>query len=161
MNESEVNERETFTQLWIVIQTHFIGRYRTKDIPKRGVSVKKRIKKSLDNDFPKDGEALWACHGESFSPMLSSMGDTSIRKFQRDMRSGGNTREFMGDTGRSEGATGVDAGRVRMGSPGQIQRDPEEKEGDPREIREDPEGKSKGDTRRSGGDRGRVRMGSP
>jgi hypothetical protein len=93
--------------------------------------------------------------------MLSSMGDTSIRKFQRDMRSGGNTREFMGDTGRSEGATGVDAGRVRMGSPGQIQRDPEEKEGDPREIREDPEGKSKGDTRRSGGDRGRVRMGSP
>jgi hypothetical protein len=65
--------------------------------------------------------------------MLSSMGDTSIRKFQRDMgRSEGNTREFMmGDTGRSEGATegfGVDTGRVRMGSPGQIQRDPEEKE---------------------------------
>jgi hypothetical protein len=47
MNESEVNERETFTQLWIVIQTHFIGRYRTKDIPKRGVSVKKKNKKKV------------------------------------------------------------------------------------------------------------------
>jgi hypothetical protein len=108
--------------------------------------------------------------------MLSSMGDTSIRKFQRDMRSGGNTREFMGDTGRSEGATGVDAGRVRMGSPGQIQRDPEEIRGRSkrdkgrsgraihgryekiwRRQRKSQDGKSRTDTERSGGERGRSK----
>jgi hypothetical protein len=55
--------------------------------------------------------------------------------------------EIWGGMGRSEIATegsGVDTGRVKMGSPGQIQRDPEEKVGDPREIKGDPEGKSKG-----------------